>query len=146
MHYVYGDKYIVCTDCFEECKNYVIVKDYLNKEWSHPESRIAKAAFVKKMNSKLKLERMVKCSWCVRNYHLVCILLDPLEKPEQSFICENCLSGSDSGLGRSSWVLRLFQYEAIHLPICDSSTWIQSNVNSFLKENGTDKKLIISIR
>jgi hypothetical protein len=50
---------------------------------SFRESRIAKAAFVKKKNSKLKLERMVKCSWCVRNYHLVCILLDPLAKPEQ---------------------------------------------------------------
>jgi hypothetical protein len=68
---------------------------------------------------------------------------DPLEKPEQPFVCENCLSASDSGLGRSSWVLQLFQYEAIHLPICNSSTWIQSNVNSFLKENGTDKKLIV---
>jgi E1A/CREB-binding protein len=74
---------------------------------------------------------------------LVCILLDPLEKPEPPLVYENCLSASDSGLRRSSWVLRLFQYEAIHLPICDSSTWIQSNVDSFLKENGTDKKLIV---
>jgi hypothetical protein len=115
----------------------------LNKEWSDAKSRIAKAAFVKKQNSKLKLERVVKFSWCVRDYHLGCILLDRLEKPEQPFVCENCLSASDSGLGRSSWVLRVFQYKAIYLPICDSSTWIQSNVNTCLKENGTDKKRIV---